>query len=141
MGRARGPGPPRAGSLSVRENVLARLREARGGFVPFSELIAVGWAGREPPRSARAGVSNALTELRQDGYGVAVRYAEAPGAALRHEPGSWTGPAGTSARRPRKCLGGCGKMFDSEGPGNRVCAACAGTERMRSDEPYSLGRL
>lgn len=31
----------------------------------------------------------------------------------------------TKKTRKRKCLGPCGKEFDSTGPGNRICKQCA----------------
>lgn len=40
-------------------------------------------------------------------------------------------------RRPRRCLR-CGRMFDSHGPGNRICKPCQhGRDvRERADSPF-----
>ena len=40
--------------------------------------------------------------------------------------------------RERRCLGGCGRMRASEGPGDRVCRNCKGTEVWRSGGDLAL---
>lgn len=39
----------------------------------------------------------------------------------------------------RKCIGGCGKHFLSEGPGNRICAPCGDRVGYAFNGEYSLG--
>lgn len=42
--------------------------------------------------------------------------------------------------KPRKCLGKCGKVFLSQGPGHRICAACrkaVGLLSRRQEQPIA----
>lgn len=113
MRRASSGGPTQAAL------VLDALRAARGEAVDASRLLDAmypggGWAGIA---SAPASLNRVVQRLRVEGHDIRGF----GGTGLRLVEG---GPR-VAARKPRRCLGGCGKTFDSEGPGNRICPRCS----------------
>lgn len=130
-GATRGGGrPPR-----LARAVLEALRAADGGEVSAVRLLdAMFPEGWDHLADAASCLQLAVGRVRAEGHDV--RGFASTGfrlVALSVRP---------DTRKERRCLGGCGAMFESEGPGNRICAGCAASERRRDpNEAYSLGRL
>ncbi len=114
------------------EAVLQALRQTKGGPAEAAELVAAMYPlGGGSIHALYAAVAG----LRKVGHDI--RGTAKTGYQL-------TGVVEVTAtpRKQRRCLGGCGKMFLSDGPGHRICLPCS-QRRPSSSEAfmeYSVAR-
>lgn len=120
------------------QRLLARLRQGGGSVVPWGDLVAAMWPDGEAPDSARNMIQTYASLLRDDGHRIAT--VRGRGMKLAHDEPDPPPPLPRHERKERRCLGGCGVMFLSDGPGNRICDRCGDRAHGEAFAEFSVAR-